>query len=100
MKTLGRVLVILTVFAIVMGMTYFTVNAGSSSSSSTPAFQRGGEGFRNDGARPENRNEGRRGSMMFGLLKNTILVAFIVVVIAFPKSLIQQRRRIVPVRIK
>jgi len=99
MKTLGRVLIILTVFAIVMGTTYFVVNAGSSTSSA-PAFQRGGEGLQNDGVRPGNRNEGGRGNMMFGLLKNTILVAFIVLVIAFPKNLMQQKRRAVPVRIE
>ena len=32
MKTIGRILIILTVFAIVMGVTYVAVNASSSSS--------------------------------------------------------------------
>lgn len=102
MKTLGRVLIILTAFVIVMGTTYFTVNAGGSSSTSVPAFERGGgEGFTPNGERPESRGVGSSGfGLMFGMLKNMIIVAVIVALIVFPKNLLQQRCRAVPVRIK
>ena len=107
MKTLGRILVIVLAFAIMMGITYSVVN-GSGSSNSAPAFQRGGDGFAPpDGARPEFRGEGRGddggGSgfgIIFGLVKNTVIVAIIVALIAFPRNLLQQRQRAVPVRIK
>lgn len=101
MKTFGRVLIIVLAFAIMMGITYSAVSA-SSSSTNAPVFQRGGEGFAPNGEQRGFRDEGGGGSgfgMMFGLLKNTILVAIIVALIAFPKNLLQQRRRAVPVRI-
>jgi hypothetical protein len=101
MKTLGRVLVIVLAFAIMMGITYSAVSA-SSSSTNAPTFQRGGEGFSPNGEQREFRDEGRGGSgfgMIFGLLKNTIIVTVIVALVAFPKNLLQQRRRAVPVRI-
>ena len=107
MKTLGRILIIIVAFAIMMGITYSVVNA-SRSSNNVLAFQRGGDRFTPpDGARPEFRGEGRGddggGSgfgIMFGLIKNTVIVAIIVALIAFPKNLLQQRRRAVPVRIE
>ncbi len=46
MKILGRILIILAVFALVMGITYAVVNArGSSGPGTTPGFQPGKEGF-------------------------------------------------------
>jgi hypothetical protein len=48
-KTIGRILVILAAFALVMGITYMIVNAASPSTGS--AAQQSGEGlpqFRND----------------------------------------------------
>ena len=107
MKTLGRILIIVLAFTIMMGITYSVVNA-SGSSNTAPAFQRGDDEFTPpDGAQPEFRGEGRGdddgGSgfgMMFGLIKNTVIVAIIVALIAFPRNLLQQRQRAVPVRIK
>ena len=46
MKILGRILIILAVFALVMGITYAVVNTrGSSGPGATPGFQPGKEGF-------------------------------------------------------
>lgn len=100
MKTLGRVLIILMVFAIVMGITYVVVNAGSSSTSTnTPAFD---QGFRPDGVssqfpngqRPAFRDRGPRGGgWMFGMVKNVGIITVIVALITVPKSIRQKRIR-------
>ena len=107
MKTLGRILIILLAFAIIMGITYAVVNAGSSSATA-PAFERG-EGFpQADGAqlqfpngeRPEFPGGERTefgGGWMFGLVRNIGIVAMIVALIAVPKSLL--RRKSATVRI-
>jgi len=66
------------------------------------AFQRHGDGLAPNGGRHELRGGGRGGSgfgMLFGLLKNTIIVSVIVALIALPKNALQQRRRVMPVRI-
>ena len=105
MKTFGRILMIVVAFAIMMGITYSVVNASGVSSNRTPEFQRGGDGFApSNGERREfhdDDHDERGGSgfgLMFGLIKNTIIVAFIVALIAFPKKLLQQKRRMVPVQ--
>lgn len=97
MKTLGRILIILTAFALVMGLTYVVVSA-TSSSTNAPAFERRGEGFtRPDGqfpggARPEFRGEGRGGGgWVFGMVKNIGIVAVIVALIAVPKDLMRRK---------
>ncbi len=101
MKTLGRIIIILAAFVIVMGITYTTVSASGSSSSSAPAFERGSEGLAPNGVRPEFQGENQNGGgWMFGLMKNIVIVAVIVMIIVFPKNLLQQKRRAVPVRIK
>jgi hypothetical protein len=101
MKALGRILVIVAAFALMMCVIYLTVNTGGSSTNA-PAFQRGGDGFTPNDARPEFRGEdgGNSFGMLFGMLKNTIIVAAIVALIVFPKNLLQQKRRVVPVRIE
>jgi len=103
MKTLGRIIIILVAFVIVMGITYTTVSASGSSSTSAPAFESGGEGFapRPDGERPEFRGEDQGGGgWIFGLMKNMAIVAVVVALIVFPKNLLQQKRRAIPVRSK
>lgn len=104
MKTLGRVLVIILAFTIMMGITYTVVNASGTSITQASEFQRGGEGFTPpNGGGAEFRDEDRGGSgfgMIFGLLKNTMIVAVIVALVALPKNLLQQKRRAVPVRIE
>jgi TRAP-type C4-dicarboxylate transport system permease small subunit len=101
MKTLGRILIILVAFAIVMGITYVAMNASNSSTlANLPAFERGGESFRPvDRERPEmDGADMRGGGWMFGLLKNIGIVAVIVALIIVPKSFL--RRRSVPVRVR
>ena len=99
MKMLGRVLVIVTAFTLVMGLVYFAVNA-SGTSTNAPAFERGRREFSSEGARPEFRGEDHAGGgLFFGLLKNTVIVAVIVMLITIPKNLLRQKRRAVPVRI-
>jgi len=100
MKTLGRVLIILIAFVIMMGATYSAVSASGSASTNGPAFQRAGGDFPG-GVRPENRDGGSSIiGVIFGLLKNTIIVAFIVAVVVFFKNTQQQKRRAVPIPIK
>ena len=100
MKTLGRMLTILIAFAIAMGIIYSAVSANGSASTNTPAFQNGGEDFRSVGVRPENRDEdSSAGGIVFGLMKNIVIVVFIVTMVVFPKNLMQQRRRAVSVSI-
>ncbi|MEP7136328.1 MAG: hypothetical protein ABI904_15475 [Chloroflexota bacterium] len=104
MKTFGRVLVIVIAFAILMGVTYSVVSA-SGSSNTAPVFQRDGrDGFApNDGQREFGGREREGGAggfgMLFGLLKNTIIVAVITALIVLPKNFFQQKRRAVPVKI-
>jgi hypothetical protein len=101
MKTVGRILIILTASVIVMGITYAALSASSSSTSAnSPAIERGGEDLRTFiGERPEFGGEGPRGGgWMFGLIKNVGIVAFIVALVVIPKNLL--RRKTIPVRVK
>ena len=100
MKALGRILVIVAAFALMMGVIYLAVNTGGSSTNAA-TFQRGGDGFAPNSTRPEFRGDdgGNSFGMLFGVLKNTIIVAVIVAMIVFPKNLMQQKRRVTPVRI-
>lgn len=101
MKTLFRILIILTAFAIVMGLTYVAVNAGTSTTSTNPpAFKQGRESFSpRAGERPEFGEAGPRGGgWMFGLTSNIGIIAVIVMLIVVPKSFI--RRKAVPVEVK
>jgi hypothetical protein len=110
MKTVGRILIILTVFALVMGITYVIVNARSSSNSGIPP--RFGQENRRlaspDGAPPKFPNgerpefpgggrefSGERGGSewLFGSLKNLAIIGMIVALIVLPKSWIQKRKR-------
>jgi len=101
MKTLGRILIILLAFALVMGITYTVVSAANAASSSigAPAFERGGEGTpRPEGVRPPN-GEGRefRGAggirWILGTLKNIGIIAIIVALVLWLKDFMQKRTR-------
>lgn len=110
MKTLGRILIILAVFALVMGITYVVVNARSTSSPGVPpGFEQANgrdappdglpQGFEN-GERPEFPGEGRefhgdRGGSewLFEALRNIAIIAIIVALVEIPKSWIQNRKR-------
>ncbi len=92
MKTLGRIVIILCAFALVMGLTYVVVNAGSSSTASTaPAFGRD-TGFRPAGTRREFHGEGS-GGWMFGMIRNAGIIAVVVALVAVPKSIGRKRIR-------
>ncbi len=93
MKTLGRILIILTVLAIVMGMTYFIVTAGNSSrTTNVPAFTRSTEGrFRPEGGFPGGDRNPRGGGWIFGMIKNMGIVALVVAFVVIPKNMWQKR---------
>ncbi len=113
MKTLGRVLIILAVFALVMGITYVIVNADGTSLSGAPRSENGerpqfangerpfpGDGQFQPGQRPEG-FEGRErgggaGGLMFGFIKNTVIIAVVVVLIAAPRNWFRNRKRAAP----
>lgn len=115
MKTLGRILIILAVFALVMGVTYVAVNAGGTSSSGAPRFEDGdgprfvngerpfpGDGQFQPGQRPEGfegreRGSGGVGGLMLGFVKNILIMAVVVVLIAAPRSWFRNRKRVTPV---
>jgi len=94
MKALGRILIILVAFAVVMGITYGTVNASGSSSTSTPQFE-SGERPASPSGQFEGRPEGQEGGggLMFGLIKNIGIIAIVVTLIALPKSVVQKKKR-------
>ena len=106
MKTLARILIILVAFGLIMGIAYVVVNA-TSSSTSAPAFERGGESFaRPDGLQSPFRNgerpefggaRPRGGDWMFGLVKNIGIIAIIVALIVVPKSF--RHKKAAPVRV-
>jgi hypothetical protein len=99
MKTLGRILLILTAFAIVMGLAYLIVNTSVSSSSMNGPEVISGERF----APPTGERSGmdspdmREGRWIFGLTKNVGIVAVIVALIVVPKSFM--RRKAIPLRV-
>ena len=115
MKTLGRILIILAVFALVMGVTYVAINAGGTSISGAPRFENndrpqfanGERPFPSDGQfqpgqRPEGfegreRGGGGVGGLMFGFIKNIVIITVVVVLIAAPRSWFRNRKRVVPV---
>lgn len=92
MKTLGRIVIIVCVCALVAGLTYVAVNAGRlSTTATTPAFGRD-RGFRPDGTRREFHGEGG-GGWMFGMIRNIGVIAAVVALIAVPKRLGRKRIR-------
>jgi len=108
MKTLGRILIILAAFALVMGMTYAAVNAVSSSTT-LRTFDGAGEGSpRPEGAQPQIPNgqrpefpggegrEGRAGGivrLILGTVKNVGLIAVVVVLVVWIKNYMEKQKR-------
>ena len=108
MKTIGRIVIILAAFALVMGITYAAVSSVSSSTSG-PAFARGGGGLsgpqgaqpqfpnggRPEGPRGEGREFGGRGILSLGLgfVKNTVIIAVIVAGVVWLKNFLDEKRR-------
>jgi hypothetical protein len=95
MKTLGRILIILAVFLLVMGITYVVVSANSSSTTAQ-AFVDGQRPPFAEGEMPD--FEARGGGWMLGLVKNLGVTAIIVTLVALPKNFL--RRKPLPVRAK
>jgi hypothetical protein len=106
MKTLGRILIILVTFALVMGITYVAMNA-ISSSTTVRSFGRGGVGSpRPESVQPQFPNgqrpglpgsEGRGGGGMIHLILGTVrnigLIAIIVVFVVWGKDFLERRKR-------
>ena len=101
MKTIGRILIILAVFSVFAGLMVVAVNA---SGANTPAadgapsqLRPGGDGARpeGDGNRPERgERDGAGGSRwMFGLIKNMGVMAVLVTIIAWPKSIAKKKKK-------
>lgn len=94
MKTIGRIFIILTVFSILVGLMVTTVNfVGNAVGNDAPASQsRPGE----DGG--ENRSEhGERGGnatgLMYGAIKNSVVIGFLVTMIVWPKSVAKKKKK-------
>ena len=107
MKTLGRILIILAAFALVMGITYGIVNSVSSSTT-VRGVERGGENTPRPeegvqppfpaGQRPRfPGGEGRAGGsvirLILGTVKNIGLVALVVVLVVWLKNYMEKRKR-------
>ncbi len=116
MKTLGRILIILVVFAALSGLMVIGVNASGFSASNFRGEggefrpSGGGEGFPPPGFRPDGddggfrpegfeergeRGEGRGGvtGLMFGAIKNIFVIALLVTVIVWPKNIARNKRK-------
>jgi hypothetical protein len=111
MKIVGRILMILAAFALVMGIICVAVNAGSTgNSSNAPEIGPGKGGFGGtEGVRPEIPNAerpefpgGERGDIrgerdgggwIFGAIKNIRIERIIVPIIVLPKGWLQKRKR-------
>ena len=106
MKTLGRILIILAAFALVMGITYGIVNAVSSSTT-VRGFEKGNEDSpRPEGVQPQFSNgqrpqfpsrEARGGGsvirLILGTVKNMGLVALVVALVVWLKNYMEKRKR-------
>ena len=104
MKMIGRILIILAVFAMVMGITYGIVPSRSPSSSAftqrlgpgngqlaspdgaAPGFPNNGRAEFPAGARNEFRAERGGGGWLFGTLKNVAIIGILVTLVVVPKS--------------
>ncbi len=99
MKVLGRIILIMLVFALVMGLTYVLVKAGSpSAGTAASAFGRDAGLSRPDGARLGFRGErdGRGAGWIFGMIRNIGIIAVIVALIVIPKNIGRKRIRNIP----
>ena len=108
MKTLGRILIILVVFAALSGLMIVGVNASGLSASNfrgeggefRPAGDQEGfpppgfrpEGFEEHGERGERRGGGISG-LMFGAVKNIFVIGLLVVAIVLPKNVIRKKKK-------
>lgn len=109
MKTLGRIFIILFAFVLLSGLMVTAVNASGmnqpnfNGSGERTEFRPQGQGaeegglpFRPDGERSEGREHGgpSGGRWMFGAIKNVGVVAVLVTVIAWPRSVAKKKKRV------
>jgi hypothetical protein len=101
MKALGRILIILAVFSALAGLMVLGVNASGTNAADfngAPSQLRlGGDNVRPEGDqnRPERGDGGGSGGSrwMFGLTKNVGVMALLVMVIAWPKSIAKKKKK-------
>jgi hypothetical protein len=101
MKIIGRILIILAVFSIFAGLMAIVVNASGMNApdfGGVPQFQPqrndGGPAPQSDANRPERREQNFGGSrMLFDVIKNVVVIGFLVTVIVLPKSIIKKRKK-------
>ena len=108
MKIFGRILIIMAVFLIVTGLIVTIVNASGMNAHAiddTAQFrpQNFGNGSElrppNLGNRPLERGErdGDASRLVLGMIKNVVVIGFLVTVIVWPKSIAKKKKRINPV---
>ncbi|MFN8413900.1 MAG: hypothetical protein U0Z26_16080 [Anaerolineales bacterium] len=98
MKTITRIIIILSAFIVLAGLMVTAVNASGMNTpgSGRSEFRPGGD---NNGPRPEggeNRERGGGSSISrlgFGLIKNTIVIGILVAVIVIPKDMAKKRKK-------
>lgn len=106
MKILGRILIICFVFTLFAGLMILAVNA---SGMNAPDFRGNGESrpefrpqdgdvdsglpFLPEGER-EVRGEGGGSRLVFGLIKNVMVITVLVLVIVWPKNIAKKRKRL------
>jgi hypothetical protein len=111
MKMIGRILIILAVFALIMGITYVVINSRRPSGSgfiqvfepgnrqfappdgAAPGVQNGERPEFPGGGRNEFRGERGGGGWLFGALRNIAIIGLIVALVVIPKAWTQKRRR-------
>jgi hypothetical protein len=103
MKTIGRILIILAVFFALSGLMVVAVNASGANApdfgGALPQIRPGGDdsGVRPEGGdenRPERGERGGSGSRwMFGPVKNVGVMAVLVTIIVWPKSMAKKKRK-------
>ena len=99
MKTLGRILIILAVFVALSDLMVIAVNASGTNApdfNGTSQFRPGGDGIRPEGDqnRPEREELGGGGSRwMFGLIRNIGVMAVLVTIIVWPKSVAKKKKK-------
>jgi hypothetical protein len=108
MKTFGRILIILAVFFSLSGLMVVAVNASGSNAPDFDGAPQVRPGDDSDGEVPEGRvrpegdenrlEHGDRGGAggsrwMFGLLKNVGIMAVLVTIIVWPKSVATKKRK-------
>lgn len=96
MKTLGKIFIILAVFALVTGAIFTLVNA-SGGTSGTPAFNGPDGNNFPQGNNPQrggdNQGGGSVAGLILGMIGRTAVIGLITTAIVLPKSMMRIKRR-------